>query len=114
MIRGLVTAWVGLEISIGAITRIRHFTTVTKREEPSYTPVHADLEWPREGRIEFRNVSGSYGYVFPIHCHDMELTLTRRSSENVISDVSFTIEAGQMIALCGRTGRYIQGRTRKL
>ncbi|KAL2851369.1 P-loop containing nucleoside triphosphate hydrolase protein [Aspergillus pseudodeflectus] len=87
MIRGLVTAWVGLEISIGAITRIRHFTTVTKREGPSYTPVQEDLEWPREGRIEFRNVSGSYG-----------------SSENVIRDVSFSIEGGQKIALCGRTG----------
>ncbi|KAL3483855.1 P-loop containing nucleoside triphosphate hydrolase protein [Aspergillus germanicus] len=87
MIRGLVTAWVGLEISIGAITRIRHFTTVTKREGPSYTPVQEHLEWPREGRIEFRNVSGSYG-----------------SSENVISGVSFSIEGGQKIALCGRTG----------
>ncbi|KAJ0414514.1 P-loop containing nucleoside triphosphate hydrolase protein [Aspergillus carlsbadensis] len=87
MIRGLVTAWVGLEISIGAITRIRHFTTVTKREEPRFVPVRADLEWPREGRIEYRGVSGSYG-----------------SSENVISDVSFSIQRGQKVAVCGRTG----------
>jgi ABC-type multidrug transport system fused ATPase/permease subunit len=116
MIRGLVTAWVGLEISIGAITRIRHFTTVTKREGPSYTPVHADLEWPREGRIEYRGVSGSYGYVLRGGFHSIWLTMWSRSSENVISDVSFSIKGGEKIALCGRTGRYVtgKGRTRKL
>ncbi|KAL2817570.1 P-loop containing nucleoside triphosphate hydrolase protein [Aspergillus granulosus] len=87
MIRGLVMSWVSLEISIGAITRIRHFTTVTKREGPRYSPVQTDLEWPREGKIEYWNVSGSYG-----------------SSENVICDVSFSLKGGQKVALCGRTG----------
>jgi ABC-type multidrug transport system fused ATPase/permease subunit len=112
MIRGLVTAWVGLEISIGAITRIRHFTTVTKREGPSYTPVQEDLQWPREGRIEFRDVSGSYGYVLGDRFHGMWLMMWSRSSDNVISDVSFSIRGGEKIALCGRTGRCVHSITR--
>ncbi|KAL2858516.1 hypothetical protein BJY01DRAFT_530 [Aspergillus pseudoustus] len=104
MIRALVTAWVGVEISIGAVTRIRHFTTVTKREGPSYTPVLADMEWPREGKIEYRNVSGGYGYVRSYLGQARYLQPRGRPSDNVIADVSFSIQRGQKIALCGRTG----------
>jgi ABC-type multidrug transport system fused ATPase/permease subunit len=60
-IRALITAWVGLEISIGAITRIRHFTNVTRLEHPVQVSPEPEGDWPSQGKIEYRDVSASYG-----------------------------------------------------
>ncbi|KAL2817069.1 hypothetical protein BDW59DRAFT_175603 [Aspergillus cavernicola] len=85
--KSLISAWVGLEISIGAITRIRYFSSGTKREHSAHSAAVSDEEWPREGKIEYRNVSATYG-----------------SSNLVLDNVSFSIRQGQKLAVCGRTG----------
>lgn len=56
----LVT-WVQLEISIGAVARVKTFGTSIEPEkfnEPSTGPPR--LEWPSKGKVSFRNVSASY------------------------------------------------------
>lgn len=60
-LQACITSWVTLEISIGAVARIKNFVAAVKpegdgdqtREEP------ADW-WPSRGAVEFRNFSASY------------------------------------------------------
>ncbi|KAG4256700.1 hypothetical protein FPRO03_03710 [Fusarium proliferatum] len=83
----LMTFWTTLETHIGAISRIKSFTSDTVSEhEPQETEQPPSI-WPSKGRIVFDNVSAGY-----------------TPSENVLKGVSVSIEAGQKIGICGRTG----------
>jgi ATP-binding cassette, subfamily B, multidrug efflux pump len=64
----------------------RIYGILDETPEPSDPPSAAQLE-TMQGRIEFDRVS--FGYD---------------SSRNVLSDISFTVEAGQTVALVGTTG----------
>ncbi|KAK2593028.1 hypothetical protein QQS21_009282 [Conoideocrella luteorostrata] len=97
-----VTSWVMLEISLGAVARVRNFIADT---EPEDGDVHDDSDdadadadddddrntamddWPSQGAIEMKNVTASYF-----------------TSEAVLRDISLSIQAGQRVAICGRTG----------
>ena len=61
-----VTSWVALEISLGAVARVRNFVSDTdpedqdgdtRKEEPS--------EWPTRGDVNIDNVTASYLWVSP-------------------------------------------------
>ncbi|KAL9085185.1 MAG: hypothetical protein Q9165_007716 [Trypethelium subeluteriae] len=83
----LLTFWTTLETHIGALARIKAFTRDT---EPEHLPSETETpppEWPPRGALEFQAVSAAY-----------------KPSELVLKDVSLTIEAGQKIGICGRTG----------
>lgn len=57
----LLVTWVQLEISIGAVARVKRFTDslgLEKTEESSSGPPGDD--WPWRGKVSFRNVSVSY------------------------------------------------------
>lgn len=58
----LITFWVTLENSLGAIGRINRFTKVTELEE-TVEDKSADWgdSWPRAGAVEARGVTASYG-----------------------------------------------------
>ncbi|KAL4902740.1 hypothetical protein BDW74DRAFT_186698 [Aspergillus multicolor] len=86
-IKALLSNWTQLEISIGAVARIRSFAkdTVGMSQDEG---VEIPPSWPERGRIEFCNVTASY----------------EGSSQSVIRDLSLRIEHGQKIALCGRSG----------
>ncbi|CAM1501184.1 Fc.00g103460.m01.CDS01 [Cosmosporella sp. VM-42] len=88
-VKAAITSWVLLEVSLGAVARVKHFTSVTTREEHvEVSPaVQNRKDWPEHGVIEFRGVTATYG-----------------SSANILNDVTFSVEAGQRIAVCGRTG----------
>lgn len=64
----LVENWTGLEISMGAVARLRD---LEGRVPGEYSPSSLDLDeavpenWPSEGRLEFKDVSASYGFVSP-------------------------------------------------
>jgi len=86
-IKLLLTFWTNLETHIGSIARIKGFTESSVPEDlPTETNIPPP-SWPSQGAIEFKNVSASY-----------------KPSEPVLNGVSLTIEAGQKIGLCGRTG----------
>ena len=56
----LITCWVTLEISIGAVARIKSFTDETESEDQGSGLDIPPASWPSEGAIEFRDVSAAY------------------------------------------------------
>ncbi len=87
----LVTAWTQVEMALGAINRIRSFVKTVKDENVATEIEEVPEEWPQHGAISFTNVSASY----------------ETSSEPVLKDISFSIQPGEKIAICGRTGRSV-------
>ncbi|KAJ3549386.1 hypothetical protein NM208_g529 [Fusarium decemcellulare] len=83
----LMTFWTNLETQIGAISRIKSFTSHTDSEHEPQEKEQPPPIWPSKGTIVFDNVSAGY-----------------RPSEHVLKNISISIEAGQKIGICGRTG----------
>lgn len=57
-VKGVVYFWSTLEITLGAVARIREFTSETKLEND--TDTMPDPQWPSDGSIRFQNVTVSY------------------------------------------------------
>lgn len=57
----LMTFWVQLETSLGAIARIKGFQEGTIPEDKVMESLVPSSDWPSQGTIEFKNVSASYG-----------------------------------------------------
>ncbi|KAH7236581.1 P-loop containing nucleoside triphosphate hydrolase protein [Fusarium tricinctum] len=83
----LMTFWTTLETHIGAISRIKSFTTETVSEHEPQEKEQPPSVWPSKGTIVFDQVWAGY-----------------KESEHVLKNVSLSIEAGQKIGICGRTG----------
>ncbi|KFA49912.1 hypothetical protein S40293_01213 [Stachybotrys chartarum IBT 40293] len=89
-LKSLITFWVTLEISLGAVARIHSFVRDMKLEGSDEPPSHDVLEpgnWPSRGHVELNNLVASYPQSGPI-----------------INGVSMTINPGEKVAICGRTG----------
>ncbi|EFE30383.1 uncharacterized protein ARB_02755 [Trichophyton benhamiae CBS 112371] len=96
-IKSLMANWTQLEISIGAVSRIRSFSTDTLLSRPrEWSPELKDEaagptispSWPEHGTIEFRGVTAEY----------------KINSTPVIKNLNLSIHKGEKIALCGKTG----------
>ncbi|RAH47783.1 P-loop containing nucleoside triphosphate hydrolase protein [Aspergillus brunneoviolaceus CBS 621.78] len=88
--------WADLETSIGAIARIRDFVTHTPSEDqPGETVGLAEQvewsSWPSRGAIEFQNVCASY-------------TAGDAANTPVLRNLSLSVQPGQKIGICGRSG----------
>ncbi|ROW08715.1 hypothetical protein VPNG_06410 [Cytospora leucostoma] len=86
----IITAWTNLETSLGAISRLRDFVRDTPQEEDAdakYLPA-VPQGWPAAGEIEFSHLDATY----------------KMPDEKVLEDLSLTIEPGQKVGICGRTG----------
>ena len=60
-LRVLVESWTQLETSLGAIARLKNFElTTTPEDKPEESGTPPPL-WPEKGKIEFRDVTASYG-----------------------------------------------------
>jgi ATP-binding cassette subfamily C (CFTR/MRP) protein 1 len=53
--------WTQLETSLGAIARVMNFEKTTIPEDKEQETFIPGEDWPRNGAIEFKNVSASYG-----------------------------------------------------
>ncbi|KAH0592836.1 hypothetical protein MHUMG1_09481 [Metarhizium humberi] len=84
----LIAQWTQLETALGAISRIRSYVSNTPSENQGADTRHPPEGWPLSGTIEFSNVSASY----------------QSSQEPVLKDVNLSINAGEKVAICGRTG----------
>ncbi|KAK3324845.1 ABC transporter [Apodospora peruviana] len=82
----IVTAYTGLETSLGAISRLKGFEEETEQEENNGTLVPGE-SWPYAGRILMQNVEASYN-----------------GTDKVLKGVWLVIEKGEKVAICGRTG----------
>lgn len=60
--KATITSWVSLEVSLGAVARIKNFVSEVTPEDDSEgnVPETLDRDWPTQGAIELRDVSASY------------------------------------------------------
>ncbi|KAL6231355.1 hypothetical protein BDW75DRAFT_247944 [Aspergillus navahoensis] len=86
--KGLVYNWTALENAMGAISRVRDFTTETPSEVQVGESHSPSPGWPQRGLIQFKSVTASYGFTSP----------------PVLNDVTITVQPGEKLAICGRTG----------
>ncbi|KAH8196670.1 hypothetical protein TruAng_009167 [Truncatella angustata] len=89
--KNVIQHWTQLEISMGAIERVRAFTVNTaseRQEHGGLQETSASKARFGEGSITFSNVSARYKPSLPL----------------VIRNISFDIQPGQRYAICGRTG----------
>lgn len=59
----LVTQWIDLETSIGAVSRIRSFVQHAKTEDLDTETEVVPTFWPEKGDVQISGVSASYEYV---------------------------------------------------
>ncbi|RAL17389.1 P-loop containing nucleoside triphosphate hydrolase protein [Aspergillus homomorphus CBS 101889] len=86
-LQDVVSNWTALETSLGAIARTRSFEMKTPTEHEARETVIPPSTWPADGRIEIKSLSASY---------DGHIT--------ALDNISFRVEAGEKVILCGRTG----------
>ncbi|KAK3181197.1 hypothetical protein K4F52_007472 [Lecanicillium sp. MT-2017a] len=79
-----------MEISLGAVARVKQFCEFVPQEEDSECDTDIPDHWPASGTIQFRGVSATYRID--------------GSSHEVLNNVSFTIGHGKKLGLSGRTG----------
>lgn len=87
-LQALIIQWTVLETSLGAVARIKDFAESTVSENTDSENGVPPEKWPQQGAVEFKDVTASYTEDRP-----------------VLNKISFTFNAGQKIAICGRTGR---------
>jgi len=84
----IIKMWTQLETSIGAIARLMSFAAQTVSENLPRENESVPDNWPLHGTIEFKNVSASY----------------TPGGNQVIRNLSMSIESGEKIGICGRSG----------
>ncbi|KAK2028383.1 ABC transporter [Colletotrichum zoysiae] len=86
---GLVTSWTNMEISLGAISRLKNLEANTPREdEPRESYMYSSVDaWPSSGIVE---------------CDD--ITVAYKPGNLALKNVTFKVSAGQKLVVCGRTG----------
>lgn len=83
----LLESWTNLEISLGAISRLKHLEAETPKEDKSgedYIPAET---WPSSGAVEIDNVTVAYN-----------------PEAVALRNVTMHVSAGQQLVVCGRTG----------
>ncbi|OHE98210.1 ABC transporter [Colletotrichum orchidophilum] len=83
----LIQSWTKLESSVGAVARVRRFVVETETEKTAGKG-QLPRDWPRGGAVTFSNVFASYG----------------PDAEPILKGVSLSVEAGDHVAVCGRSG----------
>ncbi|KAK9772774.1 putative ABC transporter [Seiridium cardinale] len=83
----LLEQWTSLETSLGAVARIKTLEATLLPEDKEDEDSEPPVGWPKQGSIEFRDVTASY------------------NPETIaLKGVSLTISPGQKVGICGRTG----------
>ncbi|KAK1984954.1 ABC transporter [Colletotrichum cereale] len=83
----LIQTWTKLESSVGAVARVRRFVTETEAEAPARKSP-PPTSWPSAGALKFANIVASYN----------------PDADPVLKGVTLVIDAGQHVAVAGRSG----------
>ncbi|KAH0437123.1 ABC multidrug transporter [Colletotrichum camelliae] len=100
----LVEKYTLLETSIGAVVRLKSFSENTPRETLVGEVVVPPTSWPERGLVEIRGVSASHTYHHDLTSNENGSTTTSNYGNLALQNLTLTIEPGQKVALCGRTG----------
>ncbi|KAF4626586.1 hypothetical protein G7Y89_g11569 [Cudoniella acicularis] len=87
----VITSWTSMETSLAAIARIESFDRETPVEAEVKSPVEVSPEWPAAGNLQVKNLWASYD----TKAHESDWS---------IRNISLDIQAGEKIAICGRSG----------
>ena len=93
-LQGIVQAYISMEISLVSIERVKEYIDRVPESAMRHStkfPVTPEPNWPSRGEIEFINYSTTYNP-------------DREDAPNVLNNLTLTFEAGQRIAIVGRTG----------
>ncbi|KAH0431618.1 ABC transporter [Colletotrichum camelliae] len=83
----LITFWTMLETSLGAISRVKTFSEDTPSEKPrEIVDTRIPAGWPSQGSVVIENWSAHY------------------NGHPVLRNINISIQAGEKVAICGRTG----------
>lgn len=88
LLRQLITNWTLLEISMGALSRIRDFTTSVASEHLADENSHVPKDWPSSGRIVFHNASFKHN----------------ETTKTTLNNINLEIPAGTRVGIVGRSG----------
>ncbi|KAE9363954.1 putative ABC multidrug transporter [Stipitochalara longipes BDJ] len=91
---GIVVYFTKLETSIGAIARLKMFNEKVKPEDRDDEDVVPPEKWPERGVVELKGVSAKYDAVDE----------TSSSTNLALRNIRLTIQSGEKVAICGRTG----------
>ncbi|KAK1755647.1 ABC transporter FUM19 [Echria macrotheca] len=83
----LVAVWTTLEVSLGAVSRLKMLERNAPQEEQEDARFEAPDDWPQKGAISFTDVTASYG-----------------NDAVALTNFTLTVSPGQRVILCGRTG----------
>ncbi|KAH7255182.1 P-loop containing nucleoside triphosphate hydrolase protein [Fusarium redolens] len=84
----LVTSWTNMEISLGAISRLKTLEADIEAEEQTSTGVIVPDTWPSCGAVEVRDLTVSYEELHT----------------PALKKINLSIDPGQHLVVCGRTG----------
>lgn len=84
----IVRQWTALETSIGAVSRLKTFTSTTPTENLEDECQSVPENWPDRGGIVLKGVSASYSVA----------------GVPILKDINMDIKPGEKIGVCGRTG----------
>lgn len=79
-----------LETTIGAVARLRNFSSKTGSEQKAQQVFKPDPQWPSRGSIELKVDRASY---------------SESGDDTALRHLNLTVQDGEKVALCGRTGR---------
>ncbi|KAL7951361.1 P-loop containing nucleoside triphosphate hydrolase protein [Trichoderma barbatum] len=83
----LVESWASLEVSLGAIARLRNVQLFTTQEDLPEEDLVTHAGWPTRGEAQIAALDAGYS-----------------SDHQILHNVSIDIQAGQKLVICGRTG----------
>ncbi|KAK3394647.1 ABC transporter type 1, transmembrane domain-containing protein [Podospora didyma] len=83
----LVESWTNVDISLGAIVRLRNVERDTPQEDGAHHGEDVMVGWPSAGKVKLDNISASYN-----------------ENSQALINVNLEITPGQTVVICGRTG----------
>lgn len=98
-VSNLIRSYTSLETSLGAVARLRSFSETVKPEDQPGEDMMPPENWPREARIDIRDVSASYDSV-----RSEDGSVTESTSNLALRNLNLSILPGHKVAICGRTG----------
>ncbi|KAF3807888.1 ABC transporter FUM19 [Colletotrichum gloeosporioides] len=82
-----VSAFTNLEVSLGAISRLKNLAEQTPKEDKPGEDYVPKLPWPSDGVVEINNMTVAYN-----------------SEAVALQNVTIKVSGGQQLIICGRTG----------
>lgn len=109
LLSNTVNNWTQLELGMGAVSRMETFCETVTNESQGDTTEMPSKDWPRYGEIKMEDVSASYEYMKLLRNTFSDQPYPPITGDQVLAvkELNFTIEAGEKIAVVGRTGRLV-------